>query len=202
MKKINHIIKFFFYIIPLFVFGQNKKDTIFLKNTLENKIYIEENKNSTFYKEIDDFSFANEKEECLNWVSFQKYKNKYYLYLPCDNGNLNKISISNSQISIKAMESYNFKIKKFKKYNNYYKYIGFIDGSDVKIKLEIKIIDKINQIAVFKYTNFKSKSIDYQLMINSKNINSFEIIINECYNEKVKEVEFDNLNLEKLFKIN
>lgn len=202
MEKLNHFFKFFIYISPLFIFGQNEKDTVFIKKTLENKIYIEENKNAKFYKEIDDFSYVNEKEECLNWVSFQKYNNKYFLYLPCEKGNLNKVSLSKNYISIKSMESYNLKISNFKRSNNYYKYIGFIDDSNVKMKLEIKIIDEINQIAVFKYTNFNTKSTDYQLMINSKNISNFEIIINECHNEKVKEVEFDNLDLKKLYKIN
>lgn len=202
MKKLINVFKFVLFVMPSFLFGQNKKDTIFIKNTIENKIYIEENKKSKFYKEIDDFSFSNEKDECLNWVSFQKYNNNYFMYLPCDKGNLNKVSISKSNVSIKAMESYNFKIKKFKELNNYYKYIGFINDSNVKMKLEIKLIDEINQIAVFKYTNYKNKSIDYKLMINSKNINTFEIIINECYNEKVNEVKFDNLDLEQLFKIN
>lgn len=200
MKKINQTFKSLFLILPLFIFGQSKSDTIYLKNTKDNKIYFENNKYSKFYNEINDFTFADKNEICLNWVSFQKYKNKYYLYMPCDKGNLNKVSISNSQISINAMELYNFKIKNFKISNNYYKYTGFIDDTNVKMKLEIKIIDEINQIAVFKYTNYKSKSIDYRLMIKSNNINSFEIIINECFNEKVKEVEFDILDLEKTFR--
>lgn len=199
MKKSNIIIKVLFFILPLLISGQIKKDTVFFKNTLENKIYFEENINSKIYDEINDFSFTEKSNDCINWVSLQKYEGKYYLYLPCDKGALNKISISKDTVFFKDMEDYNFKIKKFKKSKKNSKYEGTVGNSNIKLKLEIKIIDSINQIAVFKIKNFENNLTHYKLMVNSKNINNFKIIVNECYNEKVKEVDFDNLNLELLF---
>ena len=64
-------------------------------------------------------------------MSFQKFKNKYYLYLPCDKGNLNKVSII-AEVGV----NHNGKIEYAKKL------VAVAKKATVIVKAPVKIVKK------------------------------------------------------------
>ncbi|PZU05197.1 MAG: hypothetical protein DI622_19315, partial [Chryseobacterium sp.] len=83
-----------------------KNDTIFIKNDKFQKVFIDKNKNSDFYKLISDFTgfntvknFIKVNNQILNskWIQVHNYKGEYFLYYPCDQINDLKYVINSDQ---------------------------------------------------------------------------------------------------------
>jgi hypothetical protein len=93
---------------------------------------------------------------------------------------------------------YRYQIDSFEKENDRFiiNYNGF---ENEKTKIEITIVDQKRKIAVFKYIRNNS-DIDYELMIASKNVSLFPIIVNECRYSKAKEFLFDVIDFETMIK--
>jgi len=186
--------------------SQQLADTIFvLKESIDSnihKIFIEPNKNSIYYESIGDFhSFPkSSKKEKLKlgrlpkkWVSLHLYKEKFYLYAPCDYCFNSKIGFIQNEISFENCEIISYKIDGFEKINN----LKYTFNYNNYNKIDIYIIDKKRGIAVFKYKNADNE-INYQLMADLKKIKKFQIIINDCRDSKTKEFEFETIDFEKI----
>jgi hypothetical protein len=165
------------------------------------KIFIEPNKNSIYYESIGNFhSFPkSSKKEKLKlgrlpkkWVSLHLYKEKFYLYAPCDYCFNSKVGFIQNEIFLENCEIISYKIDGIEKTNDS-KYIFNYNNN----KLEIYIIDKKRRIAVFKYRNTNNE-INYQLMTDLNKIKQFQIIINDCRYSKTKEFKFETIDFEKL----
>lgn len=212
MKRLIFII--FVTIMNLFsnnLLAQHITDTVFLlKEGIDSHahtIFIEPNKNPKNYKSINNFnSFPKTsnknkivyKDLPSHWIPLYSLKGNYYVYLPCDFSNNQKIGLYKQKIFFEDFEFYSYNINSFKKYND--RYIINYNGFENEItKLEIDIIDKKRGIAVFKYTRNKNE-IYFKLMLDSKNAQLFPLIVNDCEYSKTKEFEFDVLNYEKMVK--
>ena len=206
MKKLNlFVIATVINLLSSNLFAQNVTDTIFLLKEKSHNIFIEPNKNSKNYKDINTFrSFpkTSDKNKIIyknlpqKWIPLYSYKGTYYIYLPCDFSSNQKISLYNKDIFFEDFELYSHRINLFKKINDKYviNYNGFEKN---KTKLEIIIIDKAKGIAVFKHTR-NNNEIDYKLMVDSNKVRLFPIIVNNCEYERTEEVVFDKLNFEEL----
>lgn len=207
MKKLNlFVIATLINLLSSNLFAQNVTDTVFLLKEKSHTIFIEPNKNSVNYEYFSDFSSFPKKtvkttkilEISSKWVPLYQYKNKYFLYRPCDLGTNFRICLSNNKIAFEGFEINLFNIgSKLKKSNDTLYKLSFKDPLKGVVKIEIQIIDKEKGVAVFKYIS-SNDEISYQLMIDSNKLKLFQIIVNDCIFSKAKEFEFDKIDFQKI----
>jgi hypothetical protein len=193
------------------LFAQKLTDTIFLlkeKNDSEfHVIFIDPNRQSNKHKSIIDFSSfpkVSKKNKIRHenlpakWIPLYSYEGDFYVYYPCDFSTNQQIHLTNKTLFFKDFELYRYQIDSFEKENDRFiiNYNGF---ENEKTKIEITIVDQKRKIAVFKYIRNNS-DIDYELMIASKNVSLFPIIVNECRYSKAKEFLFDVIDFETMIK--
>lgn len=191
LKKISLIFALIFFTK---IYSQ-KNDTIFIKNDIHQKIYIVKNKSSDYYKDLNyfqDFAAIGKKEktnqfELSNkWIRIYKYKGQYILYVPCDLMNDTKIVIDDEKIQLKASEIVDYKIKCIKKKgeNIIIKYKDpFLKKN---ILLKISPINKEKGIYRFKV----NKEFEY-LMLEADKYQNFDILVNDCIDNKLQEFKFN-----------
>lgn len=209
------------------LFGQNvEKDTTFIfKDTVDGgiqSIFIDNNKDSKFYKSISNFNFhffdaarykystdyLKEHKLALtkvkpvipwtNWVILKQYKGKFYVYHPCDFLFHFRQSVNDTTfIDWTGEGPVANKIigqKKIDSKTYEFKLAGIYDQDR---RLIIHIIDLKKGIAVFEQiTNGKDKR--YYLMIAAEKIKSVPIIVNYCPTQKQTELGFDKTDFKAL----
>lgn len=194
IKYLSSIVFLMFYMIGC----SQSKDTIFIKKNKYQRIYILQDRNSKEYNSLIDFSNFNtnvkiSKLESLGmnskWLPLYKYSGNYYLYIPCDLINDKKYLIDNNNIQIQSSEVTNYTINSVKKEKENI-FINYIDpNSKENFALKISPIDKKN--GIYKFITI-TKEFSYELiMLDANKYKNYNIIINECSNNKVKEFEFD-----------
>lgn len=209
------------------LFGQNSEnDTTFIfKDTVDGEletIFIDYNTDSKFYVKVSDFHFKYFdkdsyrysidylKEQKLSlthskpivpwvsWVILKQYKDKYYVYCPCDfwfhfRQSINDTTyidwtgegpVANKIIDQKKIDDTTYEFK-----------LTGIYHRDRKVI--IHIIDFKKGIAVFE------EAIDrldkkYYLMIAADKITSVPIIVNYCTTQKQMELKFDKVDFKAL----
>ena len=194
------------------VAAQNVSDTVFLVNNnqvpKDGRVYIDPNKMSKFYKRIIDFpkhSRVKKEDELSNrflpskWVPVYLYNNQYFVYLPCDTGPNYRMLVSKKSIFMFGMEAYECTINiSLKKINDKHFKLGYID---IQYKnttfLDVYVIDKQRGLAVFRWSNKKTRD-EYQLMVEADKIAQFQIIVNECNYSKTKEFDFDKIDFRQI----
>lgn len=186
-----------FLIIPLFficVNSQVKNDTIFIKNDKSQKIFIESNRDSDYYKYLDDFKnfkITKNYSNIMNqkWIRIYNYNSGYFLYAPCDWTYDTKIIIDRKYLQIKNSEISHYKIKHIKKKNDEI-LVKYSDPYSPK-KLNLKIIPIDKKLGIYRFIFEDSvMKVEYMMIQAQKNKN-FDIIVNDCKYEKTKEFEFD-----------
>lgn len=208
-------------------FGQRiEKDTTFIfKDTVNGElqsIYIDYNPNNEYYKRLSDFKFFNFDEESYrnslnyfienniklpkkkplipykNWVSLKQYREKFYVYYPCDFLFHFSQSINDSTFIDWTGEGplANKIIDQKKIDRNTYLYeLTSINGQLRTII--VHIIDTDKRIAVFE--EFSTGCVvNYYLMIATDKITSVPIIINSCPSQKQRELVFDSIDVQTL----
>jgi len=209
-----------------FSFGQsNQTDTTFLLRTNSDGIYhaifIDPTKASKLYDRISNFTFYNFDQESYDnslndlksnhisltrkvitqvpkkWIPLYQYRNKFYVYYPCDFYFHFKVSITDTSfIDYTGEGPVANKINDFKKINDTtFKFN--LTGIEPNRNLIIHIIEKENDIAVFE-ENSQEKNKRYYLMISSDNVKNVPMIVNYCPTRKEMEFEFDKPNYSKL----
>ncbi|RNA60451.1 hypothetical protein D1631_18310 [Chryseobacterium nematophagum] len=173
-------------------------DTIFIKKTQSHKVFIESNKNSEYYKLFSDFSDFNLSKDSLivsgklpsyRWLQVHKFKDKYYLYSPCDLMNDLKYVFTNN-IQIKSSEISTYKILSLIKKNNEFRIKYQDPNTKKKIVLTITQINKEEDI--YKFITYNGSEKYEKIMIKAKDFKKFNIIVNDCFVNKAKELEFEN----------
>lgn len=188
-----------FLLIFLFIMiNAQAKDTIFLKNDKFQKIFIDKNKNSEYYKLIADFTgfkiskdSLKIKQQSLNikWVQIYNYKGGYYLYSPCDQINDLKYVINNNDVQVKSSEIITYKIVSLKKrkYNVYIKYRQ--PNSNKQIFLTIKPISE--KKGIYKFITSNDIEKNEKIMLVADRYKNYNLIVNQCINNKSIELDFD-----------
>ncbi|VBB46924.1 exported hypothetical protein [uncultured Paludibacter sp.] len=210
------IVKILIFCFACPLFGQNKNDTVFIENDSVHKIFIDYNKNSKYYNEINNFKFDDfdkstyknslkqlkERNQNLNkdkpvipwknWIEIEKYKGKFYAYKPCDFLFHYKASINDTTfIDWTGEGSYANKIINQKKIDSKTYVFKLINTYyNYRQEVIIHIIDVQKGIAVFEYI-FRDGEKRKFYMIASEKLNKIPIIVYNC-NQKGEEFEFDD----------
>lgn len=200
MKKVFCYTVIFVNFFCLKLFAQNLNDTIFIKKSNEQNVYIEQNRKSIIYKDIADFEgFQLIKNiSTAKWIELNLYKSKYYLYCPCDFCNNNLVSINNLKIIKKGCEKITYSVYSTKKFKKKIVYL-FTTLQRKKGILEICFVNKKKGVAIFKQT-INNKLVDIKLMLLTSKLLEYPVIVNDCKYNKLKEFEFDKIDFSNLKK--
>ena len=194
-KKALKIIGCLFICCSGNLFSQTQTDTLFLKKTNYQRIFIDPNVNSVYYDMLKEPKISNLER---SYISLYRYKDNFYLYAPCDWMYNSKIEINKQKIFFQESETVEFIIKKKIIFNkNHIKY-KFKNSFGKKGSLEIKPYNDQNEISIIRI-KFKNRGAVYQLMVGVDKLKSFQIIVNDCQYNKNKEFEFDKTDLSKEF---
>jgi hypothetical protein len=173
----------------------HENDTLFERRA----IYIDPNKLSQHYSTVCDFDFSLEHSDNLEyynlatnlqqkkipkdlpttWIPLYFYNEKYYLYKPC------QLVIPRYQITDSVLNytgwmdgTYGFGYENIIKKSKDHYYIRGIEGFN-NTEINIYIIDKKNEIAVFE---FDDKDYPPHLYVSAKEAHKFPIIVYESDN--------------------
>jgi len=190
-------------------------------------IYIERNRQSPYYNSLLDFKYDDyenkEYKEAYQsikqkhsaplkkynltglpkqWVPLHRYKNKYYIYLPSDEGDMGRMIITDSTLIYWSMEGpYPKPFQSLKKLNDH---TWFFEAdnfypSKTTGTFVIHLIDPINKIAVFEDSS-APKRYRYSLYIAKENAKNFDLVVNYCETDKTPDFLFDKIDYAKLLK--
>jgi len=206
------------------------RDTVYMGITdhAYNAIYIDTNRNSAYYKQLADFSF--DKYENLDyyniefkkrgihlkkmrindlpaeWVPLYLYKNKYYLYAPCDWGNMMRQILTDSLLIQWGMEGpWPYVLNTVKKidsdtYSIFSKnYFSPLHSTGIPEIINIHFINPERRIAVWEYVSEKREGYRYALFVAKENSKDFDIIVNYS-TEKTDEFTFEQPDFVTLLK--
>ena len=170
--------------------------------TLDNNEKTKELYNNQIKSLLKDTSVTYTKIDFKNiprkWTEIHIYKDKYYVYWPSDwLNNFEYILTDSTLINIPGEGPYPEIIIEYNKKSEINYNIKALSFNNSISKYEIFIIDKRNEIAIWKSKS--NGTISYRLMINSMNIRRFPMVIcvcsiGKCFNE----FEFDKFDYEKL----
>lgn len=211
-------------------------DTLFLEREIRDTpypfyhaIYIETNRKSKYYDQLADFSYNefgnltryneefNKRGIHLNklkpvdlpveWLPLYLYKNKYYVYIPSDWGDMQRQILTNSLLIYWGMEGpIPYVLTDLKKINrdlysvfstNYFMEWG---GGSKQENVDIHIVDQKNKIAVWEYKNAPEEEYRYALYVAKEKIRNFDLIVNYCETDKQMEFEFEQPDFAALLK--
>ncbi len=188
--------------------------------------YIERNRQSISYKHVLNFildSLQNiEYRESLQalkhrikkrfkrynllglpkqWLPLYRYKDKYYVYEPCDGGALDRKRITDSTMVYWGFEPYLEVLQQVKKLNHHTWYLeSYPKGIDsTTSRLTIHIIDPKNGIAVWEDTSEPSK-YRYQLCVAKEKAANFDMVVDYCPDVRSSEFMFDKIDYAALLK--
>lgn len=213
--------------------SQVKKDTGFLYRVQRDTpypfyhaIYIEKNRQSNYYKLLQDFRFSKDEQQNYReamkqnsshitrkhksglpekWVPLYLYKGRYYVYAPSEWGGLCRRMLNDSTLIFWFMDGpmpY-FLRSVIKTGENRYTVLSrdYIIGQEGFLRpevLNIYIIDPKNKIAVWEYKSRKEKNWQYELVVPRENIPRFDMIVNYCNTDKQMEFDFDRIDFKAL----
>ncbi len=191
-------------VISQFVFGQRKRDKILLEKDEYGIAYIthdtsrreyswlipddpDEDTEGYYYQSYQNIitdtnltlKFRPTPYSLSKWTPLYVIGNKYYLYGPSDWMYDFGYIISDSTIFKQSSPDPEvYLIVNMKEPSNNEFQFTTINYNKKQIKISIYIIDKTNEIAVWKFET--EDDVDYKLMINSNNIKNFPIVIRTC----------------------
>ena len=193
-------------------------------------IFIDSNKNSVFYNYVSDFTINDFAKNSFNnsidylrskkiqlkkksyyalpeeWVMLVSYKGNMYVNSPNDYYSHYKMKLTDSVLihwdGEGPQATY---VKQYHKIDSITFQFSMQSIWSPKINLTIKYWDKSKGIAVFKfyYYNIGDKKMQtyFQLMCEVKKMRNIPILINYSDTEKAYEVDVDNIDYSKYFKI-
>lgn len=193
-------------------------------------IFIDSNKNSVFYNFVSDFTIAEYEKYtyersidylCLKrlplkkkrvdpfpkeWVMLESYKGNRYVNSPNDYYSHYKMKLTDSVLihwdGEGPQATY---INQFHKIDSITFQFSMQSIWSPKINLTIKYLDKSKGIAVFRFNYYnigdKKMKTYFQLMCEVKKMRNIPLLVNYSDTEKTYEVDFDNIDYSKYFKI-
>lgn len=180
-------------------------------------IYIDTARNSPYYKKLSDFSMDKHSRErfreelaqlkkngrltrhritgiAKRWITLRYYKNKYYLYVPCDDHGIHeKISLTDTAFLHDYGEGMlPQRINSFRKQDAKTFALSLTGRENKTTMLVIHMVDAKKGIAVFEEVGKR-----FRLMADITRIRQFPIIVNHC-GEKRDEFKLDEPDYLKL----
>lgn len=203
---------------------QLHKDTAFLFKKANHSIFIDNSPISKFYDRISDFRFSKFDKDNYDyslqylkdsgikltkyrikdlpkkWIILKYFKDRFYLYYPCDFYHHFKVSITdNAFIDYGGEGPVVNKILSFKKISNIKFYFSLTGVERPKRYLTIHIVDIANGIAIFEEW-YDNNDRQYYLMIDATKIRRQPIVVNYCKDQKQMEFDFVEPDFFKLLK--
>ncbi|MDR2835552.1 MAG: hypothetical protein LBV69_05045 [Bacteroidales bacterium] len=224
MTKLRNILILGIIVLVVPIYGQEK---VFIndENIKAKSVYIDNNRNSKLYDQINYWKFRYFDDDsyqysldylyehkiklikktpvifATKWITLKQYKGKFYAYYPSDFCSNFKQSINDTTFIDWLCDGIvaNKIIDQKQIDSNTYEFnITGIYHNDRKIV--IHIIDKEKGIAVFEETTNSDTEKYYYLMISSDKIRSVPLIVNDFSGGKQLELRFDKPDFEKLLK--
>ena len=207
-----------------------RNDTLFFREEkgkieeypLYHSIFIDTNKQSSYYNSITDFELNEYDEETYNaslerlkennlelekkiikglpleWIQLRQYDEKFYVYHPCDFMSHYQASITDSTfIDYTGEGPIASKISGFEKLDDKTFRFYLNKGYGERI-LNIHIIDDESKIAVFEDIPDANMTAYYDLMIAAEKAREVPIIVNVCDGMKQSEFEFEEPDYNEL----
>jgi len=190
-------------------------------------VYIEKNKAASSYKALLDFKYDHDDSVAYKanykilkvrnpkplkkynlaglpntWLPLNLYKGKYYLYAPCNWGNIGIRTLTDSTLTYYSTDGPDIKpLLNFKKINpEKYEFQSkpfyqFVRSSNITIY----IINPKKMIAVWED---RSLPVDYRykLYVAKEQAGNFDMIVNDCKTGRTTEFDFDKVNFKVLIK--
>jgi len=201
-----------------------------LKNdSLYHRIFFETNGQSVFYNFVSNFDFTQfDKNSYIRslkylksrglkltrqtygdlpteWVIVQVYKGKMCLYSPSDYYSHYKLKFTDTTVidwSGEGPEA--MRVSSFTKIDSLHYKINLQSQNFITKTMEITFIDKQKGIAVFhdliSPKSFYASKDRYFIMIDVKKMREIPLIVNSCEESKMGELDFDDIDYQKLLK--
>lgn len=209
--------KFQTRIIPVFLFSLITvaasaacSDTIFLspkKNdrTAASKIFISPGNHGWRYDSLKSIGSPASSVRTTSvypygtWIEIKQYQNRYYVYYPCDFGNIYCLNISKEQLRIFRSEEDDYRITSTKKASET-KYVFQTENPNDHNKetMVLHILDKKKGLAIVEHVG-AAQPYRYTMVVNADNLTQYPMIIHECA-AKASEFQFSEINFHRLIK--
>lgn len=188
----------FLILFSTYGFSQNS-DTVFIKKETGHKIYKIQNRSSDLYNDISNFKeFETDHNEKISqiglnssWIRIHKYDGKYFLYGPCDWCNNTRLQIGDNFMQIRGCELTTYKIISAEKINQREYKITYVALSGKKRKTVLKIKEINSEYNIYEFSYSDGIDLSKMLFIKDSDYKNFDIINNECKNEKSIELKFE-----------
>jgi hypothetical protein len=195
------------------------QDTVFLKHRSKNDhsaVFIDTSSSTSYYSRFGFFvpdstvlsqdrhsdsvlqagstlHFPDQLREFIGeWVDVHRYRNKYYLYYPCDGMNQWRMILSDSAIFyFNGGDSYSlFPIIKVsvKRHEIQLRLRAPLSDTGGTKLLTIRILEESKPNQPVKFEGYQR---NLQYMIPVEMVRRYPIIVNDCPDQKESEVEFD-----------
>jgi hypothetical protein len=206
-------------------------DTTFLLREKDNEhyhaVFVEKNRQSQAYKNVLNFKMDSyDKESYLQnyralkahaakpfkkynlahlptaWLPLYSYKGKFYIYLPSEPGNMDRVIITDSTLIHWYMDGpLPQRLKGLNKLNKYTWQLKLQDynPNDHESGIMIYMIDPIKKIAVWENPTAPAK-YRYSLYVSSETAAKFDLIVNYCRENRESEFIFDSIDYTALLK--
>lgn len=151
-------------------------------------------------KEFESISNSNDRKykdfvsqhDANTYTNIVSKRGKFYLYKPCDLGFQQLIKINDTEIVLETAEITEYHIRSVKHYSNMVDYEIYNDYG--KGNLLMKTFDSNMILFKLKYND----TISYFLMTSFSLATNYSLISHHC-NEKRAEMDFDSLDLERIW---
>ncbi|MDP1764843.1 MAG: hypothetical protein Q8L07_13250 [Sediminibacterium sp.] len=205
------------------------KDTSFLAKEFLNGAYhvvfIDHNRQSAFYKQIQNLipldtvlynktlnelysggSKPNTKFQSIgidrDWYSLHQYKGKYFAYAPSEPYYNIWLRITDSTVLLNYFNDGVLPaIIKNSKWENNNLVIETISKYETDTIIKIHVINSAKGIAILEFPKRPNES-KYSLIVSSRRIRNFPIIVNYCAEQRAAEWKFDDPNFINLLNKN
>jgi len=206
--------------------AEPKKDTVFIEKNDRQSIYIDNNPNSQNHAKLADFKFTENDKKVFEasyaalkqanipikkfkmndlpkeWLNLFPYKDRYFLYLPSDLGNIRRTIITDSLLvfwgaegpkdlyaltSVKQISEQKCEIK-----------AKNANGQTQNITVNRFERKKSLTVAIFENNGAKGEEKYMGMFVGRESVGSYDVIVNDSKGKKVAEYEFkDKIDFQK-----
>lgn len=191
-----------FCLVCLVSFAQKTSvDTVFLSRQMRDgkwysKVYIEKKKNSSRYTSLRSFgsrssAAASKPFPFGKWIELKQYKDRMYLYYPCEMGANNfRAEISKTHYFLSRIEDDNAPITSLHRVKPWhYTFDASMPGTGQKQKQKVNIyqLDKEKGIAIIEQLGAAPER--FYLVVSADKMANYPLIVHD-YNAKTDEYSF------------
>lgn len=159
------------------------------------------NKSLKFIKERHGKPFEKFDLEGLSreWLPLNIFKEKYYLYAPCDWAKVNRMMLTESALIYWMMEGpMPSPLTGFKKHNDLFYQVDYMNHSNDQVTtLTIDVLDAKTQMSIWEY-KVENGPTFRTLAIPKEKAYDYDLIVNYCENQLQSEARFPKIDFSAL----